>query len=398
MFRSIFIALGGILCGLCIGYVLIFYTPLFSLKYKGFYLFRHEIQASSKQVVGFMPYWLLGKNKTDYSNDITTLTYFGLTIGNDGHIVKLADAQQEEPGWAQLQTNRARQILKKSKQNGVRLSLLVFSGDSDAINDMVSDPENHAKNLIQDVIPIMHRYGFTDLNLDVEDTEFATSGAQLKFTQFVKTIKKGLNNVHAGTLSIEISPSDLINKRLIDTAKVGRIVDSVIIMGYDYHYIGSSVTGPVAPLFGAGISLEYDVQAAVQQALKTIPSRKIILGIPLYGYEWETIGDMPHSAVIPTTGLTASSSRVAQVLSSCASCSAQYDPVAQEAYFHYKDNQSGTYHQFVYPDARSTLAKINFVNDMKLSGVALWALGYEDTSILLPLENYGAQDRVLTGM
>jgi spore germination protein YaaH len=70
---------------------------------------------------------------------------------------------------------------------------------------------------------------------------------------------------------------------------MSKIADNIVLMAYDYHSTSSFVTGPVAPLSGAGIMSEYDVTAAVEKTLDLIPPQKLVLGIPLYGYEWETL-------------------------------------------------------------------------------------------------------------
>ena len=150
----------------------------------------------------------------------------------------------------------------------------------------------------------------------------------------------------------------------------------------------SFVTGPVAPLSGAGVMSEYDVTAAVEKTLDQMPPQKLVLGIPLYGYEWETLTQIPRSAVIPNTGVAASNRRAEELLSSCSSCSATLDKEADEKYISYFDQNVGDYHTIFYPDMDSTKAKINLANKFQLGGLALWALGYEGNSILNPLASY----------
>ncbi len=58
-------------------------------------------------------------------------------------------------------------------------------------------------------------------------------------------------------------------------------------MGYDYYYVGSSATGPVAPLYqfnGSGISVSYDIN----NFLNSINPNKFVLGMPYYGRTWAT--------------------------------------------------------------------------------------------------------------
>ena len=159
-------------------------------------------------------------------------------------------------------------------------------------------------------------------------------------------------------------------------------------MGYDYHYTGSYVTGPVAPLYGAGSTAEFDIQTAIEKAQRIMPKEKIILGMPLYGYEWESINNSPRSGIIPGTGLIASNLRVEQLLASCATCSGGFDEEAQETYIVYKDEKTNTYHQIFYPDKKSSLAKISFAENNHTGGIALWALGYEGATILEGIADY----------
>jgi len=50
----------------------------------------------------------------------------------------------------------------------------------------------------------------------------------------------------------------------------------------------------------------------------------------------------------------------------------------------YKDEKTNTYHQVYYPNQQSTQSKVDLAKEMKLGGIAVWALGYEDPSILKP--------------
>lgn len=342
--------------------------------------------APGKTVIGFLPYWLLNSAEQNYSKYITTLSYFGLRIDENGNIQELLNPQEKEPGWYALESGKIDPFFDEALRNNVSLSLVLVSGSNDAINELISDPIPHAKNLVADLEPMIEKYKFSDINIDIESTQTASDSARANFAKFAGEVKKGLkDNV---TLTVEISADDVINKKLIDPPAIGKIADNVVIMTYDYHYAGSFVTGPVAPLAGAGITSEYDVTTAIEKVLELIPSQKLILGIPLYGYEWESIGQEPRSAIIPNTGAAASNSRAEKFLSSCASCSSKQDSEAEENYISFLDKNKGDYHTIFYPNKNSTLKKVNFADDFQLRGVALWALGYEGNDILDPLINY----------
>lgn len=327
------------------------------------------------EIVGFLPYWLISKADKDYSKYITTLTYFGLTVGSDGHIKKLVNPREEEPGWTTLKTNTF-------KWYNAKQSLLVISGDDGVIGEMIADPVASAHNLVADVSPIMKQYGFTDLNLDIETFMDASESARASLTTFVRTVKESID----ATVTIDLIPIALVKQKLYDAKALGKIVDRVVLMTYDYHYSGSFSSGAVAPVGGAGTSLEYDVETAVKEAIKVIPADKILLGIPLYGYQWETISGSPESATIPGGSSTASTRRIREILANCATCSARLDPVSREPYLIYPENDY--FNQIYFEDEASMKEKIALAEKYHLGGVALWALGYEDDSILNPLSGY----------
>lgn len=329
-----------------------------------------------------MPFWLISKADKDYSKYITTLTYFGLTLNSDGTIKKLNNPQEQEPGWTALKADKFQKY--KAKQ-----SLLVISGDDSVISDMINDPVTSANNLIADVSPIMKgqglpagRQGFTDLNLDVETFMDASESARANFTTFVRTVKQGIN----ATVTLDLIPISLVKQKLYDAKALGAIVDRVVLMTYDYHYSGSFTSGAVAPIGGAGETIEFDVETAVKEALKVMPREKILLGIPLYGYQWETINSASESATIPGGSSTASVRRIADILSRCATCSAQIDLVSKEPYLIFPENDY--FNQIYYENEASMKEKIALAQKYHLGGVALWALGYEDATMLRPLTNY----------
>lgn len=379
MFKKIFIALVGLILGIFIGVYFVYIKPISPSNTK--------IQVQN-QVIGFLPYWQLDEANDNYSNYITTLTYFGLNVDGNGHIVKLINPQQENPGWYALSSGKLDPFLNAAREHNVKLSLLISSGDAGAISQMIAKPQQNADNLIHDITPLMKKYHFQDLNLDVEDSSTVSLSDQQHFTQFVKEIKSQINSKHLGTLTIEITPYEAIVPSLIDLNSISQYADNIVLMAYDYHSSVSTVTGPVAPLNGAGTDLEYDVTTAVEKTLQMVPANKVILGMPLYGYEWQTLSTALHSAIIPGTGVIASNKRIESLVASCTTCSVFFDAESQEEYVVYQDQDTGIYHQIFFPDQQSVESTIKLAEQKQIGGVALWALGYEGNNMLDPLTDY----------
>jgi len=378
MLRKITVILAGFFIGLYFGFVIKTGKPFI----------LNPIAEDKNQVIGFLPYWLIDKADKDYTKYINTLTYFGLTISPDGTIMKETNPGESEPGWLALNSGKVNPFMETAKKNNMQKSLLIFSGNEENIYQLLNDPLVHAQNLMKEVSPIMKNNGFRDLNLDIESVITASDEARTNFTTFVKTVKQELDKENLGTLTIDISPIALFKKYLIDLNSISNTVDYVVLMTYDFHYQGSSVTGAIGPVGGAGNNEEFDTEVSVKEATRIIPPGKILLGIPLYGYEWETIDNTPHNGVIPGTGVIASNRRMEEQIKSCTNCTVTFDDAAKESLIIYKDDKTGLYHQIYFPDEKSVNEKVKLANKYELAGIALWALGYEGNSILNPLTSY----------
>lgn len=339
-------------------------------------------------VIGFQPFWLLERVDKNYGSKITIFTYFGLTLDSDGTILKLVNPQEEEPGWTTLRSKSLEEKLNQAKKDRLKLSLLLHNSNEASISALIKEPKKHAENLITNVAPIMQKYGFTDLNIDIESFKEASESAQQQFTAFVQEVKKGMNENNLGTLTVEINPTALVKTRLINAKEVSKIADYLVLMAYDFHYIYSYIAGPVAPIGGAGKIREYDVETALKEMLNMVPLEKIILGIPLYGYEWETLSDKPGAPTIPGGGAVASNRRVTELLASCDNCTKTVNEYSKQPYVIFPEPNNDYFHQIFYEDEDSLEQKLELAKEYKIGGVALWALGYEGESILNPLKSY----------
>jgi spore germination protein YaaH len=346
-----------------------------------------EIDNSRGKIVyGFLPFWLIDKAQEDYSTYLTHLSYFNIVIDSDGSIQKSTAPGESDPGWHALSIGKVDDYLSSAKSKGVNLSLTVFSSDDTKIDSFLSDPQKSAQNLMIDISPLISKYGFTDINLDIEKVSDATAGQRQKYIEFVSEVRKKLpSNV---SLTIDVVATSFVKKtNLCDPVSLAKTADYIVIMGYDFHNPGSFVTGPVAPQYGAGVVSEFDIESAVQAAKALTPPDKLILAIPLYGYAWETIGNFPRAAAMPGSAYSISSRSITELLQKCTNCKTTYDETDAETHTIFPDEE-GLYQQIFYPDAKSTQIKVNFANDEGLAGIALWALGYEDDNILSPLTGY----------
>jgi len=340
------------------------------------------------EIIGFQPYWLVNAGKQSYSNDVTTLAYFSLALEPDGTIRKYDNPGEFEPGWAKLHTDTFTATLSAHRKKGTKLSLLVQNMDEDEILTLLEEPEVHGAKLVEEVAPVMREKGFTDLNLDIESFTDTSEATRSSYVQFVRTVKDELTRQNLGTLTVELTPKAAIALQLSDVARIGEIADSLVLMAYDFHYMYSPLAGPVAPIGGVPTVAEYDVETALKETLRYAPKEKVILGIPLYGYEWETLRATPGSPVIPGSYQVSSAKKVADLVSQCKDCSQSFDPVFQEPSIVYPGEMTGHYQQIFYENKKALEAKIALAEKYQLRGVAVWALGYETEDMMAPLSMY----------
>lgn len=387
MRKTFFLICGGGLAGFLAGLLaFLLVAPQLSLPRQAPLL--HILGVKKPIVFGFLPYWLLNKEDNAHLSSLSMISYYGLAIGTDGHIVKRISPQEPEIGYAKLSSPELQEKLKDAKNKNLILSLVVISQNEASISALLADPQTNAQNLVADVSPIMKQYGFSDLNLDIESFREASDSARVSFTQFLKTVRSEVDRQKLGTMSIDISPSGIVKPYIYQPAEIAQLMDTVVLMAYDYNYRGSYITGPVSPIGGANQVRNFDVVTSLNEALKAIPASKLILGIPLYGYQWETISDQPSQPIVPSSGATATQIRVSDLLKSCSQCQRTFDPVANAPYVVMPGTIDGIFQQIFYEDQESLAKKVELAQKYRLGGIGLWALGYERAEMLKPLQSY----------
>ena len=139
----------------------------------------------------------------------------------------------------------------------------------------------------------------------------------------------------------------------------GQIVDFVILMTYEWGWSG----GP--PYAVAPIDL---VKQVLDYAASVMPAKKIMMGIPTYGYDWTlpyVKGGKFAKRVSPQEAITLAFNHGVYIL---------YDYKVQSPHFNYYD-ENKKQHEVWFEDARSIQAKLRLASSMGLRGVSYWELG-----------------------
>jgi len=111
-----------------------------------------------------------------------------------------------------------------------------------------------------------------------------------------------------------------------------------------------------------------EVRKVINYAVSVIPRKKIMMGIPLYGYDW-TLPYLPKGEFAESIGCLEAVVRAANE-----GAIIKFDIKAQSPYYNYFDKAQAE-HVVWFEDARSIRAKFLLANEYALRGVSYWSLG-----------------------
>lgn len=329
------------------------------------------IAPKPKDVYGFFPYWISKEEVNFRYSLLTHLAYFSLELDKKGEIKKMNESGYREPSWDRLADQIFSAASRKIKESGGKIILVVTALDNETISLILAQPHRRQK-AIEEIIDTIETKNIDGVNLNLEYAGAPPQALIRDFTKFVGDLRQSLPD--RIELSVDVFADSARKIRIFNIPQLAEIVDRIIIMGYDFHRPISAKAGPIAPIRGNGEKYEQNLSWSLSSFLKIVPPEKIILGVPYYGYEWQTLSDQPNSMVIPNTGALATYKRVRKKIEE-ENLEPLWDQVALSPYLVFKEG--GRWHQIYYENETSLAYKYQLVDDLGLGGIAIWALGYD---------------------
>jgi len=255
-------------------------------------------------------------------------------------------------------------IIQVARDNNVAPLMIITNfrnGNFDTqLAHTILSNETIQQNLINNVISNMRNKGYFGLNIDFE--RVSPADRQL-YNNFLRRITTQLHSNNF-VVSTALAPktTDVTTGAwhgAHDYRAHGEIVDFVILMTYEWGWSG----GP--PMAVAPIN---EVAKVLNYAVSVIPRNKILVGAPLYGYDWSlpyTPGGEWARRISPDEAVRLAANVGAEI---------QFDETAQSPHFNYRD-ENGVEHVVWFEDARSMKAKNEMVANMRLKGISYWVLG-----------------------
>lgn len=288
-------------------------------------------------------------NLEELKNVLPNLTYlaiFSYQIKEDGSLSNL----NEEP------------IIKEAYRYQVAPLMVITNIDkpgvfSSELASKILNSDELSNKLINNIISVMKKKGYYGADFDFEYLYPKDKEAYNRFLEKAKTAlhKEGFIISSAIAPKLNADQTGLLYEAH-DYEAHGRILDHVIIMTYEWGYLHSEAMS-VSPI--------NMVEKVIEYAVSVIPSEKILMGVPNYGY----VFDVPKKENVPAKLITNNEAidiarkHNAQIL---------FDDVTKTPYFDYYEN--GNHKQVHFDDARSYEEKINLAIDFELGGLSYWTV------------------------
>lgn len=325
-------------------------------------------KSSSYIILGFAPYWNLKKLVPESLSSITHFAYFNLLLSGDGTLYTKVNKRAEEPSY----TNYKR-LVANTISHGSKPLIITFMPESQAALLSIISSKANRRMAISTIVNSLSKSNASGVNIDFEPLGDTTVSSRENFTLFIKELRSTLLSSPSSLLTISIYASSATNPRIWDLAALSTSTDYFVIMTYDYTMPNSNSAGPNSPLRGSPDLFEHDVIKNIAEITKLLPRAKILLGIPFYGYEWDTIDSSKYSPA-QTRGSLASLSRIQKMLDNN-TLELIWDRNTLTPYGIASD--SGQISQIYFENETSIRLKLEFVKSAGLGGIAIWALGYE---------------------
>lgn len=322
-------------------------------------------------VAGYHTYWTRDAWESYPMDVLDRLYFFEIEAAPDGGVA-------DRHGWPERWTA----MLARAGDEGVDVVPTVSMHGATRFEALFTSPE-HRSRLIETVMGVLAGTpGLGGVHLDFEAFEPVDPSAREGFTRFATELRSRMRAVDRSWILSSFALA-LDDHDIYDEAALAEVVDYLVVQGYDFHSVAGPEAGPVAPVTGWGrLTWEHTVERFLELGVEP---RKIVMGVPTYGYEWPTESDeagadtrgegieivlAPAETVVPD---------FVRAPERAAEHGLRRDLASGTPWYAFRDDQG--WRQGWFDDAVSLRLKYRFVRERGLGGVAVFPLAYGDEEV-----------------
>ncbi len=330
---------------------------------------------TGKYMVGYYPSWASGSGLPPQNVDASLLTHIHYAFANVN-----ANGSLILPHGAIDRNNLQGLVALRGKNPQLKVLLSVGGWDYSYHFSSVAANAATRTTFAKSAADMVKQYNLDGIDID---WEFPKQQDKRNFTLLLQAVRAELDDLSRTTgrtylLSIAAG-TGLTN---MEVSAVASVLDYIFLMGYDMHGPWDSYADLNAPLYPAGdVSPQYSISVSGTVASYRsagVPAKKIVLGMPFYGYRYTTDGSRNDGLYAPfSAGKSISYKQLAASYLSNPSFKRFLHPRARVPYLF-----DGT--TFItYEDAASIAEKVTYARAQGLGGVGAWELSQDLNFTLL---------------
>ena len=220
---------------------------------------------------------------------------------------------------------------------------------------LLSDPSAQ-RTLTANLLNTLRAKGYSGVDVDFE---YIYPEDRDAYTAFIASLTSVLNS-EGYSVAVSLAPKTSADQPGLlyeahDYSALGEAANVLLIMTYEWGY---SFGPPMA------VSPLNKVREVIEFAVSQIPSEKIMMGMPNYGYDWK----LPFISGESRAESLSNQEAVRRAGENQAAIS--YDETAQSPFYHYFKGENE--HVVWFEDARSVQAQSRLVGEYGLKGISVW--------------------------
>lgn len=251
-------------------------------------------------------------------------------------------------------------VVDSAERNGLKGKLMVFSDNAEGKLSRFLQDAGAQKSFLESLKAQLAILPMSGVSIDFEG--LLSEADKEPYTAFLRSVKGAIGDK---PLSVAVPP--IFYYKGYDLQAIGALADEAVLMAYDFTHSETGLPSAPLPL----------VRESLDEALRSIPKEKLLLGISKQANQWITDAEGKVTKASPSTDLVENRLKM--------------DGVRQEfqlPFFvqHASYTTDGGSNELWYENTKSMEAKLELARFYGLKGVALWHMG-----------NFTAEDWALIG-